>query len=746
MSEELTERWEEFLRKYYWDEVVALSLSDVKSLRVKFSDVLKFDGSLADMILEHPEIALECAKDALRRIDETLEDAHVRIYGIPVRKKIREIRSEDIGRLICVEGLVLKATEVRPKVVVARFECPLCHNVFEISQSEGGDAPNRFKEPELCESCGRKAKRFKLLTAESIFVNAQKIRVQEAPEELRGGELPQIIDVNLEDDLAGIVSPGDRVEVIGILKSFQRRTHMGATPFFDVYLEGVWIERKEGEFEEIEISDEDERSIKELASQPDIYEKLRESIAPFIYGYDEIKEALLLQLFGGVPKELPDGTRIRGDIHILLVGDPGVAKSQMLSHIVELAPRGIYTGGKSSTGAGLTAVAVRDEFGEGRWTLEAGALVLADKGIAAVDEIDKMEKKDRDALHEVMEQQTVSIAKAGITARLNARCALLAAANPKLGRFDKYTPISEQINLPPTLLSRFDLIFTMMDEPDEETDRKTAEHILDAHIFGEILTRNRMKGSSCIHSSGESASGHEKESEGGERREEEELEKAEAKQEVEREEEQGRKEEEGRSEALLASRSEVMRKMESAIPAELLRKYVAYARKNVFPVLSDAARRRFLEFYIGLRRQSYDDENAPVPVTARQLEALIRLGEARARASLREVVTEEDAEHVINLVSYCLRRVFVDPETGRMDVDVVSVGISKAKRDKMTILTDIIKELSQEYGENVPREEVLNVAEQRGIPREKAEELIEKMCAAGILFAPDGYRVLKVVR
>ncbi|MCW7075653.1 MAG: minichromosome maintenance protein MCM [Candidatus Methanospirare jalkutatii] len=721
MSEELTERWEEFLRKYYWDEVVALSLSDVKSLRVKFSDVLKFDGSLADMILEHPEIALECAKDALRRIDETLEDAHVRIYGIPVRKKIREIRSEDIGRLICVEGLVLKATEVRPKVVVARFECPLCHNVFEISQSESGDAPNRFKEPELCESCGRKAKRFKLLTAESIFVNAQKIRIQEAPEELRGGELPQVIDVNLEDDLAGIVSPGDRVEVIGILKSFQRRTHMGATPFFDVYLEGVWIERKEGEFEEIEISDEDERSIKELASQPDIYEKLRESIAPFIYGYDEIKEALLLQLFGGVPKELPDGTRIRGDIHILLVGDPGVAKSQMLSHIVELAPRGIYTGGKSSTGAGLTAVAVRDEFGEGRWTLEAGALVLADKGIAAVDEIDKMEKKDRDALHEVMEQQTVSIAKAGITARLNARCALLAAANPKLGRFDKYTPISEQINLPPTLLSRFDLIFTMMDEPDEETDRKTAEHILDAHIFGEILTRNRMKGKSISVESVES--GHEKEGEESERGEEE-----------------------GESEALLASRSEVMRKMESAIPAELLRKYVAYARKNVFPVLSDAARRRFLEFYIGLRRQSYDDENAPVPVTARQLEALIRLGEARARASLREVVTEEDAEHVINLVSYCLRRVFVDPETGRMDVDVVSVGISKAKRDKMTILTDIIKELSQEYGENVPREEVLNVAEQRGIPREKAEELIEKMCAAGILFAPDGYRVLKVVR
>jgi len=196
-----------------------------------------------------------------------------------------------------------------------------------------------------------------------------------------------------------------------------------------------------------------------------IYDNVKRSIAPSIYGYDEVKEALALQLFSGVSKGLPDGTRIRGDIHILLVGDPGIAKSQLLRYISKLSPRGIYTSGKSSTSAGLTATAVKDELGDGRWTIEAGALVLADKGIACIDEMDKMRSEDRSALHEAMEQQTISVAKAGVMATLKSRCALLAAANPKFGRFDKFEGIAQQINLSPALMSRFDLIFVLTDEP-----------------------------------------------------------------------------------------------------------------------------------------------------------------------------------------------------------------------------------------------------------------------------------------
>ncbi|MBA7521788.1 hypothetical protein ES705_13899 [subsurface metagenome] len=404
MQDLVTEKWEDFLKRYYWDEIIEVSNSypERRSLFVGFSDMDIYDPTIADMLLEDPDVTIEAATRALREMDiptgVTLDEANLRIIKLPRRVKIRDIRSNDIGKLVGIEGLVTKATEVRPRIVEAVFECPFCHHIFSIAQSG-----RQFKEPVECEQesggCGRKARQFNLSVEKSKFANAQKIRLQESPEELRGGELPQAIDVNLEDDISGEVSPGGRVIVTGILRSYQRTTQFGKTPFFDIYLDGNSLELKEEEFGEIEITEADEREIMELKKQPDVYEKLIRSIAPSIYGYEEIKEAMILQLFAGVPKELPDETRVRGDIHVLLVGDPGVAKSQLLTYLVKLAPRGLYTGGKSSTAAGLTAAAVRDEFGEGRWTLEAGALVLADKGIAAVDEIDKMKKED---VHEIV--------------------------------------------------------------------------------------------------------------------------------------------------------------------------------------------------------------------------------------------------------------------------------------------------------------------------------------------------------
>jgi len=700
MQDMVTERWEDFLKRYCWSELIELSNSypERRSLCVKFADMDIYDPNLADMVLETPDVAIASATDALREIDiptgVTLNEANLRIINLPRKVKIRDIRSSDIGKLVAIEGLVTKATEVRPRVVEAVFECPFCHHIFSVLQTG-----RQFKEPRECDQesggCGRKVQRFKLLIEKSKFVNSQKIRLQESPEELRGGELPQAVDAYLEDDISGEVTPGNRVIVTGILRSYQKMTQYGKTPFFDIYMDGNSLELKQEEFEEILITEGDEREINELANQSDVYEKLIRSIAPSIYGYEEIKEAMVLQLFSGTAKELPDETRVRGDIHVLLVGDPGVAKSQLLTYLVKLAPRGLYTGGKSSTSAGLTAAAIKDEFGEGRWTLEAGALVLADKGIAAVDEIDKMEKKDRDALHEAMEQQTVSIAKAGMMARLNTRCSLLAAANPKFGRFDKYTPIAEQINMPPTLMSRFDLIFTMVDQPNEEEDMKTAEHIIETHYAGELLARLENIGKL-------------------DRIEKERFQKA-------------------------------NQTMEPAVHGELLRKYVAWSKRNIFPAMTDEAKSKFMEFYIGLRRQGYEDEEAPVPVTARQLEALIRLGEARARAGLRDKITAEDAECVINLVTYCLKRVSVDPETGKLDTDWVTVGTTKTKRDRARSIREIIKELEKEYGDEVPLEEVLDLAEEEGMEREKVEEIVDVMKRDGILFSP-GSGVIKFVR
>ena len=701
MQDLVTERWEGFLKRYCWNELIEMSNSypEKRSLFVKFADMDTYDPNLADMLLEEPDVTIASATQALREMDiptgVTLEEANLRIIKLPRKLKIRDIRSGDIGKLAGIEGLVTKATEVRPRVVEAVFECPFCGHIFSVEQTGG----RQFKEPRECEEasggCGRKVQRFKLLVDRCKFANTQKIRLQESPEELRGGELPQAIDVNLEDDISGEIAPGDRIIVTGILRSYQRTTQFGKTPFFDIYLDGNSLEVMEEAFEEIQITEEDEREIMELKNQPDVYEKLIRSIAPSIYGCKEIKEAMILQLFAGIPKELPDETRVRGDIHVLLVGDPGVAKSQLLTYQVKLAPRGLYTGGKSSTSAGLTAAAVRDEFGEGRWTLEAGALVLADKGIAAVDEIDKMKKEDRDALHEAMEQQTVSIAKAGIMARLNSRCALLAAANPIGGRFDRYETISKQINMPPTLLSRFDLIYTMMDRPDEEMDTKTAKHIIETHYAGEVLARVKNIG----------------------------------------------KVEEGEKEHFGVA----MRIMEPAVQGDLLRKYVAWSKRNVFPVMSEEAKSKFLEFYIGLRRQGYDDEEAPIPVTARQLEALIRLGEAKARTRLSNKITVEDAECVIEVVNYCLKHVFTDPETDKLDVDWINAGTTKTRRDRARSIKAIITELEAEHGDEVPVEDVLDIAEEEGMDRDKAEEVIEAMKRDGLLFSR-GSGVIGLVR
>ena len=325
-----------------------------------------------------------------------------------------------------------------------------------------------------------------------------------------------------------------------------------------------------------------------------------------------------------------------------------------------------------------------------------------------VKEVRKTENKDIKYVYDVTVEphhtfisnnmvlhNTVSIAKAGIMARLNSRCSLLAAANPKFGRFDKYTTIAEQINMPPTLISRFDLIFTMIDRPNEEMDTKTAEHILEMHYAGELLARSKNIG----------------------------------------------KVEEAEKEHF----GEAIQAMKPAVSRELLRKYVAWSKRNIFPVMTEEAHKKFLDFYIGLRRQSYEDEDAPVPVTARQLEALIRLGEARARARLSDKITVEDAECVINVVTYCLKLVSVDPETGKLDTDWIAVGTTKTRRDRAKSISEVIKELEKEYGDEVPIEEVLDLAEEEGMEREKAEDMIELMKRDGILFSP-GSGVIKFVR
>ncbi|NTV76940.1 MAG: minichromosome maintenance protein MCM, partial [Methanothrix sp.] len=670
-------------RSRYWDDLLELadSYPDERSLTVRFSDIDRFDPEFAEELLETPEPLMEAAQAAILDLDLPmdvyLERAHVRIIELPRHFKTRELRSDHIGKLLSIDGLVRTATEVRPKIVSAAFQCQRCGFTFFKEQTG-----NKFEDQNLkCmnQACDRGGP-FKLLLAQSKFVDAQKIRVQESPEDLRGGEQPQTLDVELEDDLAGRIFPGDRVIVNGILKSYQRSSpQQGKSTYFDLFHKGISVEMKEQDFEEIEINPEEEKLILEMSCDPEIYDKIRGSIAPSIYGYDDVKEALGLQLVSGFEKHLPDGARIRGDIHILLVGDPGIAKSQLLRYMTKISPRGIYTSGKSSTSAGLTATAVKDELGDGRWTIEAGALVLADKGIAAIDEMDKMDNEDKSALHEAMEQQTISVAKAGVMATLKSRCSLLAAANPKLGRFDKYEPIAPQINLTPALMSRFDLIFVLTDDPDGNRDSAIAQHILKSNYAGELATQIDWNPDIS----------------------QEDIDNA-------------------------------MVVIKPAIDPELLRKYVAYARKNIFPTLSDEAKDYFLKYYVGLRSQG-QDSNKPVPVTARQLEALIRLGEASARLRLSSKVTLEDARRVVKILEACLRKVGIDPETGFLDADIIASGTSKSTRDKTKSIKDIVREVCKEHQGLAPLEIVLDIAEQSGIERDRAEGIVERLRRDGDL-------------
>ncbi|WP_394740643.1 LAGLIDADG family homing endonuclease [Natronococcus roseus] len=1207
-NSELVDSFEQFFRNYYDNEIKQLAQrypNEQRSLHVDWQDLYRYDPNLADDFLAQPEQLQRYAEEALRLydlpIDVSLGQAHVRIRNLPETEspEIREIRARDMNSLVQARGIVRKATDVRPKIEEAAFECQLCGTLTRVPQSSGD-----FQEPHECQGCERQGP-FRVNFDQSEFVDSQKLRIQESPEGLRGGETPQSLDVHVEDDITGEVTPGDHVSTTGVLRLEQQGDGQDKSPVFDFYMEGMSVDIDEEQFEDMDITEEDKAEIVRLSSSDDIYEQMVGSIAPSIYGYEQEKLAMILQLFSGVTKQLPDGSRIRGDLHMLLIGDPGTGKSQMLGYIQNIAPRSVYTSGKGSSSAGLTAAAVRDDFGDGQqWTLEAGALVLADQGIAAVDELDKMRSEDRSAMHEALEQQSyhpdeeilladgrrveigslvddamadrsedvidgvncdilpvddlrvhsvdletndvtklpvdrvsrheapdefvtitfsngreltvtpehpifvdddggvgtveardlepgafvpgprklpnsdaavsvspephrgrehdidlpetvtpdlgeilgllvaeghsyagssheigfsnqddrlldrmqtlmqrvfgfsstdttnaagtvtqrwistklyrwfernfpdfmhtargkripdrvlgasedvirrflvgafagdggvesesmafstaseglakdyadallkigvasrihrdcaedawkiyvmgdsterfvdqvvepaddryddavafversnetprhhdvlptsaareirelkrllgveltgrfkphldesygvqiatvreqietlrdrletiradledaatlaeirdvigwsgrqlaerldgettsavhyaedggydadrrsslatqaatavedalreatqrldvlesrcdlryyrvsdveivpnegtewvydvtveptntfvskglvlhnsISISKAGINATLKSRCSLLGAANPKYGRFDQYEPIGEQIDLEPALISRFDLIFTVTDQPDEEKDRNLAEHILTTNYAGELTTQREEMTSLEVS--------------------EEEIE-------------------------------EMTEQVDPVIDAELLRKYIAYAKQNCHPRMTEEARETIRDFYVDLRSKG-TDEDAPVPVTARKLEALVRLSEASARVRLSDTVEQRDAEQVVEIVRSCLQDIGVDPETGEFDADIVEAGTSKSQRDRIKNIKGLISDIEEEYDEGAPVDIVLERADEIGLDESKAEHEIDKLKQKGEVYEP----------
>ena len=474
----------------YFDRINHMMASNSTSLIADYIDLDVANPEIAKLITYRPDETLEAFNETvvsiLREIhfdyaEEIKEKIKVRIGNYTVQKGLRDINAEVIDKLIGVSGMVVRSSEVKPLAKKIGYRCLNCDAINE-AQLKGLS----LRKPTKCINCSEKE--LEMDPENSIFTDFQLVRLQELPEDLPAGQLPHYVEVTVMDDLVDRCRPGDRVLLTGIVRiEHEQIAPQAKTNLFRLRMEGNNIEYLGGlagtkdtrTLERMAISGEDEKQIFAIAGKPDAYDKLIASFAPHIYGHEIIKEAILLLIVGSVTKKLDDGSTRRGDINIFLVGDPGTAKSEMLKYAAKIAPRGLYTSGRGTTAAGLTAAVIRDK--SGIMMLEAGAVVLGDQGLVCIDEFDKIKPEDRSSLHEVMEQQTCSVAKGGIVATLNARTSILSAANPMYGKYDVFKNITENVNLPIPLLTRFDLIYVIRDTPEREKDSRIAGHILEIH-------------------------------------------------------------------------------------------------------------------------------------------------------------------------------------------------------------------------------------------------------------------------
>ena len=702
-------RWKTFFLEAKETEIFTLlsKQSPTPTLSIPFHELQAFDPDFAEDILQFPRQILNTGKDTLREIcRERGEDLDVilRVGELPrdSRRAIREIGSSDIEKLRSSDVQVIKISEIKPRMHIAAFQCEACGVTQEIIQNN----ERELIEPIRClptdqggcgENAGRGgATRFNLVFNVSRLINNQWIEIQELPESVESGAQPGRAKVLLEGDLVNKHLPGQRIVANMIPVVYSEVIKNKKTPMFDIIYHLISSEHESVPFTEIKITDEEQEEILAISQREDLLRLMQNSIAPSIFStgvMNFVKRSLALQLFGGVSRKNSDGTRTRGDIHILIMGDPGVAKSQLLTYVSELSPRGKFASGGGVSGAGLTAAAVRDTFADGRFSLEAGVLPLSDRGLAAIDEFDKISDDDRKVMHPAMEQQRIDISKGGITASLPSRCAIIAAANPQDGRFSNRAANTSVIRsfketgLEAPLASRFDIIWMMRDEVKAENDEMIAKHILRSRTRGvpEALIDEFV-----------------------------------AMDPVEEDKEQIIKEGVDGTEHLSQS---------------FLRKYIAFAKRNYHPNIDQDVMALILEYYVQ-ERQSYGREDSDeggesnvVPITARALEALIRLTEAHARMFLRENATAEDAKVALAVFKHWRE------ESGIEDESEFS-GTSVKQRNISVIVKNLIRDICTENGNVATISAIYNRALTKKIDESTVDRIIQQMRTSGILFQP----------
>ncbi|KAJ3607284.1 hypothetical protein NHX12_026795 [Muraenolepis orangiensis] len=561
-------------------------------------------------------------KDVVASVDATYAKQHEEFFigleGSFGAKHVtpRSLTARLLGGMVCVEGIVTKCSLVRPKVVRSVHYCPATKKTMERKYTDMTSLeafPSSAIYPTKDEENNPLETEFGL----SVYKDHQTVTVQEMPEKAPAGQLPRSLDIILDNDLVDTAKPGDRVQVIGTYRCLPGKKAGFTSGTFRTIMIACQVKQMSKDTAPV-FSATDIAKIRRFSqtNAKDMFDQLSRSLAPSIHGHAYIKKAILCLLLGGVEKVLHNGSRIRGDINVLLIGDPSVAKSQLLRYVLHTAPRAIPTTGRGSTGVGLTAAVTTDqETGERR--LEAGAMVLADRGVVCIDEFDKMSDMDRTAIHEVMEQGRVTIAKAGIHARLNARCSVLAAANPVYGRYDQYKTPMENIGLQDSLLSRFDLLFIMLDQMDPEHDRQISDHVLRMHRYRDP---RQQEGSALAFGGSVDVL-------------------ATADPDAVEEEQEDLQIYEKHNQLLHGSR----KRRDKVISKEFMRKYIHFA-KAVTPVLTQPAADHIAEEYSRLRSQEQlaADVARTSPVTARTLETLIRLATAHAKFAYFKKVLEKE--------------------------------------------------------------------------------------------------------
>jgi len=621
---------------YY--EQVRLMLKEGKTrLTINLNDLRKHDPALWKRFLEDPMKHIPPFEDAFNDYVKNSGESDFDIAKYDVGQKTfhlgfdgafgsrrcdpKNLQSDNITNLMCVEGIVTRISLVRPKMVQTVHYAEKAEEgskwkiqTYRDATSFRGE-PTGSAYPTQTEDGHPLSTEFGLCTYE----DNQTVFIQDMPERTRAGTMPRTVECILDRDLVDSCKPGDRVQMIGVYRTLANRVSGESAGQFKTVLivNNVKIVQND---QQQAITGDDVKVIKKMSKKPDIFKTMARSIAPAIYGNDEVKRAILLMLLGGVEKNLKNGTHIRGDINILMVGDPSVAKSQFLRTVMNTAPLAINTTGRGASGVGLTAAVTQDRL-SGERRLEAGAMVLADRGIVCIDEFDKMGDADRVAIHEVMEQQTVTIAKAGIHTSLNARCSVIAASNPVYGQYDKTRKPHENIALPDSLLSRFDLLFIMLDNLDKEIDTAISAHVLNLHRTRHDEFANLMYADMP-------------DSDDEEERDATDI--------------WEKSVQTGAAAALRNKRGE----KQAFLKKDFCKKYIAYCKQKCRPVLTDEASELMAEKYAQLRDV---EANGTLPITARCFETMIRLGAAHAKLRLSKRIEKKDVEAIMKILMFALK-------------------------------------------------------------------------------------------